>query len=94
MVVCCGVGGTECSSACIGLLKEFAIIFITSTIVWSQVKQQGGPQPCSLAENLIKELLSMAMLIRTRPSFSYSQFLPSGSFHKPLILNSVREKIE
>ena len=23
------------------LLKEFAIIFITSTIVWSQVKQQG-----------------------------------------------------
>ena len=26
------------------LLKEVAIIFITSTIVWSQVKQQGGPQ--------------------------------------------------
>ena len=24
------------------LLKEVAIIFITSTIVWSQVKQQGG----------------------------------------------------
>ena len=28
------------------LLKEVAIIFITSTIVWSQVKQQGGL--CSL----------------------------------------------
>ena len=26
------------------LLKEVAIVFITSTIVWSQVKQQGGPQ--------------------------------------------------
>ena len=25
-----------------GLLKEVAIIFINSTIVWSQVKQQGG----------------------------------------------------
>ena len=26
------------------LLKEVALVFITSTIVWSQVKQQGGPQ--------------------------------------------------
>ena len=26
------------------LLKEVATVFITSTIVWSQVKQQGGPQ--------------------------------------------------
>ena len=24
------------------LLKEFSIVFITSTIVWPQVKQQGG----------------------------------------------------
>ena len=36
-----GVGGTECSGAW-DLLKEVAIIFITSTIVWPQVKQQGG----------------------------------------------------
>ena len=27
------------------LLKEVAIIFITSTIVWPQVKQQGGNSP-------------------------------------------------
>ena len=33
--------GTEGSSAW-GLLKEVAIIFITSTMVWSQVKQQVG----------------------------------------------------
>ena len=41
------VGGTECSSACKGpffffpawdLLKEVTIVFITSTIVWPQVK--------------------------------------------------------
>ena len=35
------VRGTECSSASWDLLKE-VIIFITSTIVWPQVKQQGG----------------------------------------------------
>ena len=29
---------------------------------------------------------SMALPIRTRPSFPFSQSLPSGSFHKPLIL--------
>ena len=30
-------------------LKDVTIIFITSTIVWSQVIQRGGPQPCSSA---------------------------------------------
>ena len=33
---------TECNSACMGPSEGGAIIFITSTIVWSQVKQQGG----------------------------------------------------
>ena len=33
----------------------------------------------------IKDLLSMAPSIRTRPSFLLSQSLPPGSFHKPLI---------
>ena len=37
----CRVRGTECNSASTDLLKEVTIIFITSTIVWSQVKQQG-----------------------------------------------------
>ena len=35
---------------------------------------------------LIKDLLSMALPIRTRPSFPHSQSLASGSFHRPLIL--------
>ena len=39
---CCRVWGTECGSVCMDLLKEVVIIFITSTIVWSQVRQQGG----------------------------------------------------
>ena len=37
-------------------------------------------------KNWIKDLLSMAPPIRTRPSFPLSQSLPSESFHKPLIL--------
>ena len=68
------------------LLKELAIILITSTILWPQVKQQRENTAQSTAENLIKALLSMALPIRTRPSFPISQFLPSGSFHKPLNL--------
>jgi len=39
-----------------------------------------------LLQNWIKDLLSMALPIRTRPSFPLSQSLPSGSFHTPLIL--------
>ena len=41
-VACCMVRITECSSACMGPVEGGAIIFITSTIVWPQVKQQGG----------------------------------------------------
>ena len=37
--------GSKALSAAVpawGILKEVTIIFITSTIVWPQVKQQGG----------------------------------------------------
>jgi len=43
---------------CTGILKEVAIIFITSTIVWSQVSNREGTQPCSSTENWIKDFLS------------------------------------
>ena len=68
------------------LLKEATIIFITSTVVWSQIKQQGGNRLHPSTENWTKDLLSMAPPIKTRPGFPHSQSLPSGSFHKPLIL--------
>ena len=41
-MACFSVGGTEYSSVCQDLLKKITITFITSTIVWSQIKQQGG----------------------------------------------------
>ena len=37
-----GLGALSVAVLSWDLLKEVAIIFITSTIVWSQVKQQGG----------------------------------------------------
>ena len=67
-------------------MKEVAILFITFTIVWSQVNNREGTQLHPSTGNWIKDLLSMAPSIRTRPSFPLSQSLPSGSFHKLLIL--------
>ena len=68
------------------LLKEVTIIFITSTIIWFQVNNREGTQLHPSTGNWIKGLLSMAPPIKTRPSFPHSQSLPSGNFHKPLIL--------
>ena len=66
------------------LLKEVTSIFITSTILWPQVKQQGENTVLS-TKNWIKDLLGMAAPIRETPSFPLGQYLPSGSFHKPHI---------
>ena len=78
---------------CGDLLNEvaIAIIFITSTIVWSQVNSRVGTQLHPSTESWIKVLLSMALPIRTRLSFPLSQSLPSGSHHKPVILIHQRE---
>ena len=81
-----GHWGQPCVHCTAALRKEATIILITSTIVWSQVGQQGGHMPHPLTETWTRELLSVALPIRTRPSFLLSQSLPSGSFHKPLIL--------
>ena len=52
----------------------------------AQVNGREGTQLRPSTENWIKDLLSMAPPIRTRPSFPLSQSLIWGSFHKPLIL--------
>ena len=85
VVACCSVGGTECSSVCMGPFEEGPIVFITSTIVWPQVKNREGTQLYPSIENEIKDLLNMPPPIRIRPSFPLSESLPPGSFHKPLI---------
>ena len=56
------------------LLKEVTIIFLTSTMVWPQVKQQErNTAPLRIqSENWIQDLPRMALPIRTRPSFPLS----------------------
>jgi len=45
-----GLGALSAAMRAWDLLKEVAIIFMTSTIVWSQVKQQEATQPCPSTE--------------------------------------------
>ena len=62
--------------------KEVPITSITPTVVNHRERTQPHPS----TENWIKDLLSMALPTRARPSFTHSQSFPPGSFRKPLIL--------
>ena len=55
-------------------------------LVWPRVNSREGTQLHPWTENWFKDLLSMTLPIRTRPSFPLSQSLQIGSFNKPLIL--------
>ena len=75
-----GLGALSVAVPAWDLLKEVAIIFITSTIVWSQVNNRWGIQPHPSTQNWIKDLLSMALLIKQNPvSFSVSLFHQKAS---------------
>ena len=54
-----GLGALSVAVGSWDLLKEVAIIFITSTIVWPQVNNREGTQLYPSTENWIKDLLSM-----------------------------------
>ena len=83
-VAAAGPGALSAAVRARDLSKEVTTTFITSTTV--RPANREGTQPCPSTESWIKDLLSMASPIRTRPSFALSQSLPSGSFHEPLIL--------
>ena len=53
---------------------------------WIASGQRTNKESHPSADNWTKDLLSTALPTRTRPSFPYSQSLPSGSLQKPLIL--------
>ena len=61
------------------------VVTITPTVLLTQLRIQ-GTYPNYQDKNWIKDLPSLALLTRARSSFPHSQFLPSGSFHKPLTL--------
>ena len=81
------VGGTKCSSVCMGPLEGGChyLHYLHSSL--ALVKEKGGNKPHPSGENWTKDLLSMVPPIRTRPNFPLRQSLPSESFHKPLILH-------
>ena len=74
----------EAQHAGMSLLEE-----VTITLPWVDLRPnyREGTQPHPSAENMIKDLLYMALPTRARSSSPYSQSLPSGSFHKFLILS-------
>ena len=64
---------------------------MTEWLNWTELKfrevnSREGTQLHPSIENWIKDLMRMNLLIWTRPSFTLSQSLSSGSFHRPLIL--------
>ena len=79
-VACYRVEGTGCSSMCMGPLQggRHYLHYLHHSL--AQLGKREGTQPHPLTENWIKDLLSMALPISTRPSLPFSQSLPSGSF--------------
>ena len=76
MVAYCSLGALSVTVHAWDLLKEVAIVIITSPIVWPQVNSREETQLHPSTENWIKDLLSMALAIRTRTIFPLNQSLP------------------
>jgi len=77
----------ECNSACISSFEGGCnyLISLASGKLW-QTKLRQTKQLHPSMENWIKDLPGMAPPIRTRPRFPHRQSLPSGGFHRPIIL--------
>ena len=86
-VACCRGRGAECSSACLGPFEGVSIIFINSTIVSPQVKQQGGTQPRLSTETGLKICWTWPRPWEqdpVSPSVSLPiRKLPQASYHYP-----------
>ena len=83
--------GTECNTVCMGPCGgcRHCIHCLHHSLVTCQTT---GREHNPIYEQKIElKVLSMVPPITARPSFPLSQSLPSGSFHKPLILLHQRE---
>ena len=91
-----GAGGEEDNRGWDGWMASLTLwtwVWVDSASWW-WTKRPGvlrflGPQSRIWLSNWTE--LNIALLIRTRPRFPHNQSLPSGSFHKPLILIHHRE---
>ena len=84
-VACCRVGGTACSSAYMGPLEggHSHLHYLHHSLASDQIT---GREHSPAHQQKVGLKIYWAGPVRTRPSFPRSQSLPSGSFHKPLIL--------
>ena len=80
-----GLGALNVTVPAWDLLNEVTIIFITFTIIWPQVNNREGTQLHSSIENWIR-FTEHGPVHQNKTQFPLSQSLPSGSFHKPLVL--------
>ena len=71
-------------------LKKATIIFITPIIVWSQIKQQGRDTTRFINRKLDSGFTKHGPAHQNKTQFPPQSSLPSGSFHKPLILTCQR----
>ena len=76
----CRVGGTECGSACTDLLRKSPLSSLPPPVFALRSNNREGTQPCPSTENWIKDLLSMALPIRKRPSFPTQSVTPIRNF--------------
>ena len=81
-----GLGALSVAVCAWDLLNEVTIIFITSTIVWSQVKQQGGNTALPINRKLDYRFTEHCPAHQNKTQFPPQSVSPSGSFHKPLFL--------
>ena len=87
VVACCKVGDTDCSNTCMGSFEgshHYLNYLHHSLAPGKGGRDQGGNTAPPINKNWIKDLLSTAPPIRTRPSVPLSQSIPSRSFNKPL----------
>ena len=85
-VAAAGLGALSAVVCALGLLTEVTMIFITSTMVKSQLKEQGGNTVLPSNRKLDERSAEHGPAHQNKTKLPLSQSLPSGSSHKPLIL--------
>ena len=79
--------GQDCSNTCMGSFEgshHYLNYLHHSLAPGKGRRDQGGNTAPPINKNWIKDLLSTAPPIRTRPSVPLNQSIPSRSFNKPL----------
>ena len=85
-VACCRVGALSEAVPALALSKEVTIIFITSTIVWPQVKQLGGNTVPPINRKLDSRFTEHGPAHQNKTQFPPQSVSPIRKLPKPFIL--------